>query len=334
MLGGRLSLSARRNLRGVKVSVLILSAGRRVSLVKGFQEAALTRGVSVFAADAEPGLSAACQIADRAFRLPPVSSPDYQETLYALCRNQGVRLVIPTIDTELGVLAAMRERFSTAGVELLVCDGSLTAAFADKRLTAKFFTGRDLEIAAIYARDAIRYPVFVKPFDGSLSAGAMLVRTPADMTQGVLDNPRNIFCEYIDHALHDEFTCDLYFDRRGALRAAVPRQRIEVRGGEVSKGRTAKGDVEQIFFSKLQSIDGARGPLTVQLFRHRETGRLVFNEVNARFGGGYPLTRHAGADFQSWLIDEYIFDRTPAERRDWKEGVLMLRYDAEIIFGA
>lgn len=288
----------------------------------------------MLAADAAPELSAAAQVADRSFRLPRVSAPDYADALFDLCRREGVRLVAPTIDTELRTLARLRARFEAAGVTLLACAERLIETFGDKRLTASFFRERGLETAALYARDAIRYPVFVKPFDGSLSAGAMLVRAAAEMTPAILDNPRNIFCEYIDHSEHTEFTCDLYYDRNGRLRCAVPRQRIEVRGGEVSKGRTAKGDVEEIFFDKLARIDGARGPLTVQLFRHNKTGRLVFNEVNARFGGGYPLARHAGADFQAWLIDEYFFGAAPPVRRDWKAGVLMLRYDAEVIIGA
>lgn len=315
-------------------TILILSAGRRVSLVKGFQEAAARRGIGVCAADAAPEFSAACHVADRAFRLPRVSAAEYPDALLDLCRRERVHLVVPTIDTELPALAGLRTRFESTGVNLLVCDEALIEKFGDKRLTAGFFAARGLETAAIYAKDAIRYPVFVKPYDGSLSAGAMLVRSEAEMTRAIIDNPRNIFCEYVDHAEHTEFTCDLYFDQNGRLRCAVPRQRIEVRGGEVSKGRTAKGDVEKIFFEKLNFIDGARGPLTVQLFRNDKTGRLIFNEVNARFGGGYPLARHAGADFQAWLIDEYIFGDAPPVRRDWKDGVLMLRYDAEVIIGA
>lgn len=316
------------------MGVLILSAGRRVSLVKGFQEAAHARGLRTIAADANPALSAACHIADQAFCLPRVSAEAYAEALLSLCLREGVRLVVPTIDTELGVLSDLREEFTRNGVSLLVSDAALIEVFSDKRLTTRFFTDRGLNVASIYDRTALKYPVFVKPFDGSLSVGAMLVRSPAEMTQATLENPRNIFCEYIDHASHTEFTCDLYFDEKGRLRAAVPRERLEVRGGEVSKGRTVKGDIEKLLFQKLAQIDGARGPLTVQLFRNKETGRMIFNEVNARFGGGYPLTRHAGADFQSWLVAEYILGEPPVERRDWKDGVVMLRYDGEVILDA
>lgn len=302
--------------------------------MKGFQEATRARGLLTLAADAVPDLSAACHVADRAFRLRRVSASGYAEELLSLCVREGVRLVVPTIDTELPILSGLREEFATNGITLLVSDTTLIDVFADKRLTARYFVDRGLDVAAIYDRTALRYPVFVKPYDGSLSAGAMLVKSSAEMTQAALENPRNIFCEYIDHASHTEFTCDLYFDREGKLSAAVPRQRIEVRGGEVSKGRTVKGDVEELLFQKLSRIAGARGPLTVQLFRNNQNGRMIFNEVNARFGGGYPLARHAGADFQSWLVAEYIDGQALPLRRDWKDGVVMLRYDAEVILGA
>jgi len=318
---------------GKMLNVLVLSAGRRVSLVQGFRAATRT-GMRVLAADAAPELSAACHVSDGAFRLPRVSAPEYADALLELCNAENVGLVVPTIDTELKRLAEHRTAFERAGVMLLVCNEALVGVFSDKRETFKFFLSHGLEAAAIYPREEIRFPVFVKPFDGSLSIGAMLIRTPAELTPAIFENSRNIFCEYIDHSAYTEFTCDLYYDRSGRLISAVPRQRIEVRGGEVSKGRTIRGDVETIFFDRLNQLDGARGPLTVQLFRNNETGRLVFNEVNARFGGGYPLSRHAGADFQAWLIGEYLLGEVPRVCRDWKDGVLMLRYDAEVIVGA
>lgn len=313
-------------------NVLVLSAGRRVSLVRGFQDAARQRsGVRVLAADANPRLSAACAVADAAFEVPRVSAPDYAEALLDLCKRENVGLVVPTIDPELGALADMRERLQALGASALACDRPLIDAFADKRSTKTFFDRVGLETAALYSKDAIRYPTFVKPYDGSLSAGAMLVRAPEDMPPSALANEKNLFCEYVDHKTHDEFTCDLYFDRSGGLRCVVPRQRLEVRGGEVSKAKAVKNDVVTRLFEVFGRLDGARGPLTLQLFRHAQTGRMVFNEINPRFGGGYPLTRRAGADFQAWLIAEHLFDEPVETFHDWRDGLIMLRYDDEIV---
>jgi len=52
-------------------------------------------------------------------------------------------------------------------------------------------------------------------------------------------------------------------------------------------------------------------------------------EINARFGGGYPLAHRAGAKFTKWLLEEVI--GAPCTAKDsWDEGLLLLRYDSEV----
>lgn len=313
-------------------NVLILSAGRRVSLLRGFQEAARAYpGCEVVAADANPDLSAACHAADAAEPLPRVREPAYADALKALCERRNIRLVVPTIDTELLVLADLREEMAATGLELLVSAPHLVATFGDKRRTAAFFRERGLDTPALYAPDEIDFPVFVKPYDGSLSSGAQLIERREDLTPAILDNPRNIYCEYVAHDRNDEFTCDLYFDRTGALKCVVPRRRIEVRGGEVAKAEACRNEIVDLLFDRFRTVEGARGVWTLQVFRHRETGALKFIEVNARFGGGYPLTRCAGADYQAWLLKEYLAGEEVDVFHGWTDGMKMLRYDAEVI---
>ena len=55
---------------------------------------------------------------------------------------------------------------------------------------------------------------------------------------------------------------------------------------------------------------------------------MVF-EINARFGGGFPLTHRAGARFTRWLLEEAAGLLSTAHN-DWQEGVTMLRYDAAV----
>lgn len=49
-----------------------------------------------------------------------------------------------------------------------------------------------------------------------------------------------MFLEYLVHEFFEEFTCDLYFDKSHHLKCVVPRKRLEVRDGEMSKGITQK----------------------------------------------------------------------------------------------
>lgn len=312
-------------------NILILSAGRRVSLVKGFQDALAGRGGGVIAADMRPELSAACQIADVHFTLPHCLDEKFTDALQQMCREQKIAVVIPTIDTELAVLSAVAEEFQTMGTTLLVSDSEIISQCRDKRKTAAFLSAYGLSVPVIYPADAIEYPAFVKPYDGSRGIGAQLLSEAADLTDSIRQNPKNMFCQYIDHAEHTEFTCDLYFDKNSNLKCVLPRQRLEVRDGEVSKAKAVKNEIVEELFENFNQVKGIRGCVNIQLMRHNETHQKWYIEMNPRFGGGYPLSRLAGADFQAWIVDEYISKQPIAEYREWQDGLTMLRYDAEVL---
>lgn len=310
--------------------ILILSAGRRVSLARLFRQAATQHGLSVTTADMRPSMSSACRDGSDWIELPSVRSPDYPKALEDYCRNSGVRLIVPTIDTELPLLAQLKERFASFNCMIAVSDRALITHCADKRMTGALFEPMGLKMPRQMDIEALSYPLIVKPFDGSLSAGISILRDSAELTQAHLSNPRNMFCQYLEPEDYQEFTCDAYFDCEGRIRCVVPRLRIEVRGGEVAKGQTVRNEIVPFLVEQLTRLPGAVGCLTIQIMRHRQSGELFLIEVNARFGGGYPLTAQAGARYHQWLIDEYILGQKVGNFDEWQDRLLMLRYDAEI----
>ena len=58
---------------------------------------------------------------------------------------------------------------------------------------------------------------------------------------------------------------------------------------------------------------------------------IYFIEINPRFGGGFPLSYSANANFPKWIIDEYFFDIEIPFFDNWKKDLLMLRYDSKIL---
>lgn len=77
----------------------------------------------------------------------------------------------------------------------------------------------------------------------------------------------------------------------------------------------------------MSRIEGCVGCICVQLFHDSETGDTVGIEINPRFGGGYPLSYAAGADYPERLIREYFLGERLVYSDDWEDGMLMLRYD-------
>jgi carbamoyl-phosphate synthase large subunit len=104
-----------------------------------------------------------------------------------------------------------------------------------------------------------------------------------------------------------------------------------VRSGEINKGVTRKNEIIPLFREKLSFIEGAVGCLTIQLFLNRKTRHVIGIEINPRFGGGFPLSYLAGANYPQWLIKEYFLNENINYFEDWEDNLLMLRYDDEIL---
>ena len=54
-------------------------------------------------------------------------------------------------------------------------------------------------------------------------------------------------------------------------------------------------------------------------------------EINPRFGGGFPLSYYAKANFAAYLVREYLLGETISYSDAWLDRTLMLRYDNDII---
>jgi carbamoyl-phosphate synthase large subunit len=320
----------------MKKNILLLSAGRRVELAQSFRQEMNAKSLNgkLYATEMKPDFSAACQVVDHSFKAPRVSDPAYIDFLLTTCMTSQVGLVVPTIDTELLLLAQNRERFAENGIHIVISDVDLVHVCRDKRLTANLFDQLGIDIPKIYPREKIQFPCFAKPYDGSCSIGAQAIREPKMLSDAVMADEKMMFMELIEDGF-DEYTVDAYFDRSGALRCFVPRQRLETRAGEVSKGVTRKNHVYDYLLEKLTALKGARGCITLQLFNNVKTGRFAALEINPRFGGGYPLSYSAGAQYPGWLIDEYLLGRDVPFLDSWESNLMMLRYDAKVlVYGA
>lgn len=315
-------------------NILITSAGRRVSLVKAFKKEAakLEEKIAVICCDAQPILSAACQVADGNFGVPRLDDPNYCDYLVQQCLERDVKLIIPTIDTELLLLAKNKALFQANGITPVVSSLELIRITRDKRKTHDFFRKYDIGVATEYDRENYILPMFLKPYNGSRSVNTYTIRHKKELREKHLKDDTLMFLEYLDHNEHDEYTCDLYYDRSHQLRCVVPRKRIAVRDGEVNKGLTCRNEVAQMIRKKLGFIEGAVGCLTAQFFMHKTTGKITGIEINARFGGGYPLSYLAGANYPGWILKEYILEENIGDHFDeWEDNLLMLRYDDEVL---
>lgn len=316
-----------------KNNVLISSAGRRVSLLRAFQHELKKHFPEgkVFTSDLNVGLSAACMDSCKEISVLPLSHPDFIESLINECLKRDIGLIIPTIDPELELFAKNISDFRNNGIEVVVSSEALIKAFEDKRETHKFFSLLEVKTAREYSHEDYVLPIFVKPFNGSGGLNTFAIHEEAELIEKLKADNQYMFLDYLDPKEYNEYTCDLYFDKNSRLRCVVPRRRIEVRAGEVQKGRTERNVLEEFIRDRFSYLDGARGCICVQFFVHNVSNEVIGIEVNPRFGGGFPLTYKAGGNFPGWLISEYFLGEEIEDKFDsWESDLLMLRYDHEI----
>lgn len=318
------------------MNILFTSAGRRVSLLRSFRNVLTELNIEgkIFSADA--GLSApASFVSDKNFKVPRVDSEDYIPILVNICKDNDVKLLVSLIDTDLSLLSEHKEFFKSFGTTVLVCDKATNDICFDKKSTYDFFKTSNIKTAEIVDESQIQslrdddFPLMVKPWDGSCSVG---VNVAKDMEQlrFYKTHTNNAIIQRL--LIGEEYTCDAYVDFNGEVRCVVPRKRLETRAGEVSKGLTVRDpDIINSVIDCVNKLPHAVGCMTVQCFKLDESGEIAFIEINPRFGGGHPLSIHAGANFPKWIVQELLYGTCDAGFDNWIDDLAMLRFDDEII---
>lgn len=122
-------------------NILITSAGQRVSLVKAFQTEIkkLNEQNKVYTVDLNPLLAPACHISDGYKAVSKVTEEGYILELLKIGKDFNIKLIIPTIDTELLILAKNRDLFLNEGIIPVVSDLNFVKTCRDKRIINDFF---------------------------------------------------------------------------------------------------------------------------------------------------------------------------------------------------
>jgi carbamoyl-phosphate synthase large subunit len=320
-----------------RVNVLFTCIGRRVSLLESFRRAArqLKLSASFFGTDTTE-LSSALQLCDKRFIVKPTTHPRYIAELLSIVKANKVTLLVPTVDLDLKSLSRNKAKFAALGCRVLVSEPDVIDICQDKRKTYKFLLQNNFESpATVSIQTALRnltnrklvvskvepssivnsksetgFPLFLKPWDGSAGRGNAVVNSRRELLFYAKRIPNAICQEFVEGVEH---TCDVYIDFDMKVRCVVPRRRIEIRAGEVSKSQVVRDPRIMTEAVRLvEKLGAGPGVVTLQLFI-TDDGKIKFIEINPRFGGGAPLSIKAGANFPAF-----------------QDGLIMLRYDSEV----
>ena len=325
----------------MKINILITSASKKVSLIKYFKKAQILQGGgNVIACDINP-LSIALYFADEFEIIPRSDDPNFIQSLLNICNNKDISLIIPTRDEELRKLSKNKYLFEENNCKIMVADPKTIATCLDKYSfyefcnANKFLTPEtelidcDIEKSINKIKSLFSFPVFIKPRIGFASQNTFIAKNveKLDLFLKLNSEEKFIVQEYIDST---EYTVDLFADFEGNVISVIPRERVQVVSGESYIGKTENNtDIIQnsIYLSKKLNLIGHN---TIQCFYDNMRRKVVFIEVNPRYGGGAPLGFAAGAFTPEFLIRTLKGEKLKSDVVNFKDNLFMFRLTSDV----
>lgn len=318
------------------MNILFCSVGRRCELLKDFRKTMGDSG-KIVATDAS-AYAPAVYFADRFYQVSCIDDPSYIPTILDICRREKIDAVTTCIDPEIMLLAEHRAEFTEMGVEVLAPYEDTARICFDKFKMFQYLTEHHINTVLTFGdmdsfmqaerTGKIRFPVFVKPREGSGSVGARKVSALKELREAMEQDPSLIIQEFMGDAV--DLDADIYIDTISHKPVSLfSKRKLETKIGGASKTISFKDDKLVGFICAALDAFKFNGPIDMDLW-YRD-GQYYLSEVNPRFGGAYLHAYGAGVDFVK-LIEQNVrgIENKPCFG-NYEDDVVMMMYDSVVI---
>lgn len=252
--------------------------------------------------------------------------PDVVDDIGRVIKEYEVDVILPFVNGAIEVASMCRDRYRDVFVP--VTDFDIVSRLFDKSEAAKTFKEAGLPIPRTYSVLNAEVPAIAKPRKGGSSRGIHIFRNMEELMH-LNDLQNYLLQEYIENC--KEYTVDCYISHAGEILVTVPRERLEIMGGESTRTRTCRNEILENLCREVIEKFSLRGPVNLQFLHDLDADRYLLMEVNPRLGGGVICSIYAGAPITDYIIREALgVELKPCS--DWASGTLMARYFKEAIF--
>ena len=308
------------------INILFLGGGRKVSLAQQFKKSGEKAGcnVSIFSYDLLKEVPISLE--GEVIKGLPWTDPGVVGDICNIAEEKNINIILPILNGSIEIASMCRVRLPE--VFIPVTDFSVAKPLFDKLDASALFKQLKFPIPKTYSILSAKVPAIVKPRKGGKSRGIQIFRDMEDLMH--LQNLSGyIIQEYIEN--YKEYTVDCYIDMSGRILTTVPRERLEIMGGESTKTLTCKNDFLEKFAIDVIERLQLKGPVNIQFLHDLDTDRYLLMEVNPRLGGAVICSILAGAPITDYIIDEARnLELKPCN--DWKADTLVARYFKEAVF--
>lgn len=276
-------------------------------LVTGCGGAAGIAAIQFFRKDGHYVLGVNClefspgfNLADDWAIVPYACEENYISELLKISRDNNIEYILPTVDEELIICSKNKSLFKQYGINIIISDVKVLENCLDKYKFYKALNEAGVSVARTwYLNEKINFsdftfPVIAKPVTGRGGRGVTLISSEVDMHRfkKTHDNNTYIIQEYAEGI---EYSVDTVSDLEGKAIVAVPRKRLEVKGGVCWRGCT--DDTPVIIDESKRAVEVLKivGPACLQLI-YTKNGEIKLFEINPRIGGTVSLSVNSGVD--------------------------------------
>lgn len=270
--------------------------------------------------------------------LPDIDCPEYISKVKEICQRESIDAILSFFDPDVVKLASHFDEFLAMGVQPVMPRQHIAEICFDKYQTFKFFTENGFltpktylnyeEVMDLLMDGSLDYPLYVKPRNGFGSALTFKAHNEPEV---------NAFFHYAaDMIIQEEMTgeavdFDILNDLEGNVLSVVPWKKYRSKMGETEQAETFYDQNILNFGIELGSSLKHIGPLDADLFVNGSVISVL--EVNLRFGGGYPVSHLAGANFPVKIIRMLKGEKMSPDIGQFEVGSVMMK-DNLIIGGA
>lgn len=333
--------------------IVIGSAGRRVYLVRWFQEAMRRAGFDgqVYVLENDKN-AASIAFADGFRHLPRYDESEYRRVLLAAIHEIRPHLFISLNDYELtGLAGGIAQEIRDFGVVVPSLSAEAHRAVADKYAMWKTLTRAGIKTPSTALLSDLEdvesilsetQQVILKDRFGSGSSGLRRVdgrdlkrwlhqrqSSQHGLGMGTI-NPKYLV---IQPELHgEEFGLDVVTPLEGGTVAGVlARRKLVMRNGETNVAETVESAEFQELASGLAAAFDTQGLIDVDVIQTAQ-GECQVIDINPRFGGGYPFNHVAGADVPSYYVASVMGTDLGFQWSEYQSGHRAAKYEEVVDF--
>lgn len=308
------------------ITVMLLGGGKRVSLAQLLKKSGKDLGYEVRILSYDLSEEVPIALEGKVIKGLRWSDPAVVEDIEKTTVNYGVNIILPMVNGSIEIAAKCREKLKD--IFIPVSSHSDIFSLFDKVEAAKVFKEAKFPIPKTYSVLSATMPAIAKPRHGGSSKGIKIFNDIEDLMH--LHNLGDyIVQEYIEY--RKEFTVDAYVNMEGEILVIVPRERLEVMGGESVRTITCRNEMLESFSRRVIERFKLRGPVNLQFIHDLDNDRYLLMEVNPRLGSGVIGSILAGAPITDYIIGEALGEKLiPCD--SWKDRTLLARYLKEAVF--